>query len=701
VVIPADYVERVYAGVLGKIIGVYLGRPIENWSYERIMAELGEINYYVHDRRNLPLVVTDDDITGAFTFVRALADYPGVRPLPPQLIGQTWLNYIIEGKSILWWGGLGNSTEHTAYLRLRQGIPAPGSGSSQLNGKIIAEQIGAQIFVDGWAMVAPGNPDLAADLARQAASVSHDGEAIYAAQVLAAMEALAFVEPDLTKLLDTAVTFIPHDSVIYRLIADLREWRDRYDDWRQARGLIVSHYGYEKYRGNCHVVPNHALIHLGLLYGGDDFQKSLMITNTSGWDTDCNSGNVGCLLGIKNGLRGLSAGPDWRSPVADRLYLPTADGGRAISDAVTETFHLANLGLSLAGEMPLAPKQGARYHFDLPGAMQGFRVEATPEEDDTIRLQNVADHSELGQRSLAIHYRLAPGQPARIATDTFIPPEDLSMAGYHLHACPSLYPGQTVTARLLADGANAGPVVVRLCRQVYGPQDRLVPECGPQRWLNPGEATTLTWKLDDTAGQPIARMGLELSSAHPVAGVVYLDYMTWAGEPDLVFMRPQGGTGWWRAWLPGVSALDTGWPEPFRVIQNHGRGLLIQGGREWANYQVQAILTPHLARAYGLAARVQGLQRYYAFLLGQDHQARLVKALDGETVLAATAFHWEAGSGYDMTLQVTGSRLQAWVGSRQLFDVEDSGCPLNGGAMALVCEEGCISTDRVAVRPAL
>ena len=43
-----------------------------------------------------------------------------------------------------------------------------------------------------------------------------------------------------------------------------------------------------------------------------------MIVNTCGWDTDCNSGNVGCLLGIKNGLAGLDAGPDWRGPVADR-----------------------------------------------------------------------------------------------------------------------------------------------------------------------------------------------------------------------------------------------------------------------------------------------------------------------------------------------------------------------------------------------
>ena len=52
---PPDYAERVYAGVLGKIIGVYLGRPFEGWTHEQIMANLGEIKYYVNDHRDLPL----------------------------------------------------------------------------------------------------------------------------------------------------------------------------------------------------------------------------------------------------------------------------------------------------------------------------------------------------------------------------------------------------------------------------------------------------------------------------------------------------------------------------------------------------------------------------------------------------------------------------------------------------------------------
>src|SRR3954454_21930693 len=237
--IPADYEERVYAGVLGKLIGVYLGRPFEGWSYERIMERLGEVSYYVHERLGAPLIVTDDDISGTFTFLRALPDYGNRRDLSPRDIGRTWLNYIIENQTILWWGGMGNSTEHTAFLRLKSGIEAPESGSIRTNGKTVAEQIGAQIFIDGWAMVAPGDPELAADLARRAASVSHDGEAVHAARAIAAMEAQAFVEDDSNRLLDLALELIPADSVLARAITDVREWHASGEDWYATRRRIA------------------------------------------------------------------------------------------------------------------------------------------------------------------------------------------------------------------------------------------------------------------------------------------------------------------------------------------------------------------------------------------------------------------------------------------------------------------------------
>ena len=99
-VLPDDYSMRVYAGVLGKIIGVYLGRPFEQWPYEKIESTFGDINGYVHEQVGAPLIVTDDDITGTFTFIRALDDNAATSGASSQItaeqIGWNWLNYIIE-----------------------------------------------------------------------------------------------------------------------------------------------------------------------------------------------------------------------------------------------------------------------------------------------------------------------------------------------------------------------------------------------------------------------------------------------------------------------------------------------------------------------------------------------------------------------------------------------------------------------------
>jgi ADP-ribosylglycohydrolase len=704
--LPHDYVERVYAGVLGKIIGVYLGRPFEGWSYERLTRELGEVHYYVHEHFHVPLIVTDDDISGTFTFLRALPDYGNRRDLTPAQIGQTWLNYLIERRTILWWGGLGNSTEHTAYLRLKHGIEAPASGSMALNGKVVAEQIGAQIFIDGWAMAAPGDPELAADLARRAASVSHDGEAIYGAQVLAAMEALAFVESDREKLLDTAVALIPNNSVIYRMIGEIRDWHAGESDWRRTRERIAMHYGYDKYGGNCHMVPNHALIVHALLHGEDDFQKSLMIVNTCGWDTDCNSGNLGCLMGIKNGLAGIDgSGPDWRGPVADRMYLPTADGGRAISDAVTETWRIVDIGRSLAGETPLErPKEGAHFHFELPGAVQGFMPEESAEARGVVTVENVEGHSLLGRRSLAVRYRaLATGRAARVATPVFIPSHEVaryfSERGYALLASPQIYSGQTLRAAVTADAANTGAVRCNLYVQVYGADDVLTLVRSPETTLAPGTDFTFVWTLEGLDTTPVASVGLEIRSDDRAEGTVYLDWLTWDGAPDVQLRRPDHPGEMWRlAWVNGIDQYEHRWPESFRLAQNEGRGLLMTGTREWTDYHASATVTPHLVRAGGIAARVQGMRRYYALLLCADQTVRLVKALDGDQVLAERALPWRFGGAYELALQVQGQQIIAWVDGQEYFRVEDTTRALDGGGVALVCEEGRMATDAVAVR---
>jgi ADP-ribosylglycohydrolase len=700
-----DYEERVYAGVLGKLIGVYLGRPVEGWSHERIVATIGEVDYYIHERPDVDainrlLVVADDDITGTFVFLRALADSANSRDLSAGQIGETWLNYIVERRTVLWWGGIGNSTEHTAYLRLKHGIDVPASGSQELNGKVVAEQIGAQIFVDGWAMVAPGDPALASELARRAGSVSHDGEALHAAQLLAAMEAQAFVESDTDRLLDVALELIPRDSLIARMVDEIRAWCAQDEDWRATRRRIEDRYGYRTYGGNCHVVPNHALVICALLHGGGDFQRSMMIVNTSGWDTDSNAGNLGCLLGIKNGLAGIDAGPDWRGPVADRLYLPTADGGAAITDAVTESFKIVNSARGLQGAPALAPKAGSRFHFELPGAVQGFRVEDARAAGAIASLENVAGHSRTGSRSLAVRFqRLAPGRLARIATPTFIPPEAIATDKYGLLASPTLYPGQLVRAELTAGDGNAAAIRCALFARCYDGEDRLVRASGPHSSIEPGSACALEWRVQDTGGQPIAEIGVEIASDSPDAGVAYLDCLSWSGVPDLDLTRPlAGGTMWERAWVNALDRLETSWPEPFRLIQEEGLGLLIQGARDWTDYECSAELTPHMALATGIAVRVQGMRRYYALLLAPGGAVRLVKAREGTIVLAARDFAWRFGCRYELKLRVRGTRLQASIDGAELFDLDDQGPPLSGGGVALLCEEGRVASGAVKVR---
>ncbi|MEM7537462.1 MAG: ADP-ribosylglycohydrolase family protein [Chloroflexota bacterium] len=727
--LPSDYRERVYAGVLGKIIGVYLGRPFEGWHYNRIMEHLGEVDYYVHDKLDVPLIVTDDDISGTFTFLRALNDYDHSRDLTPAQIGQTWLNYLIEERTVLWWGGVGNSTEHTAYMRLKHGIEAPMSGSIAMNGKVVAEQIGSQIFIDGWAMVAPGDPEFAADLAKRAGSVSHDGEAIYGAQVLAAMEAQAFVESDINKLIDTAIALIPNDSVIYTMIQDIREWHAATpDDWRATRELIEANYGYDKYGGNCHMVPNHGLIIHSLLHGDDDFQKSLMIVNTCGWDTDCNSGNVGCLLGIKNGLAGIDNSPvDWRGPVADRMYLPTADGGRSISDAVQETYRIEAVARELHGETVrvLHPKGNSQFHFELPGSVQGFEAET-----ENVRVENVQAHSAPGRRSLAIHCEgLDATTPAQVASPTFIPSKEVadyfSNRGYALHASPRLYPGQQIQAELESGLDNTFPIKANLYAKVYDGNDEIYIVRGEQVTLGTGDRHRFMWKIsdDELEGGPIASIGVEVYAGEGAPeesanASVYLDYLTWYGAPDVTFKRTSKNrdpnatvdrrsfqNAMWRwAWVNGIDQYHPYWPEPFRLVHNEGTGLLIQGTREWTDYQVSSSIYIHLVESGGIAARVQGMRRYYGLLLCRDEQqrtnkARLVKALDGTTVLAEAEFDWVLGGTYDFNLKVEGNRLVGSIDGQELFDVEDNDHPLTGGAIALVCEEGRMMADEVTVKP--
>jgi hypothetical protein len=266
-------------------------------------------------------------------------------------------------------------------------------------------------------------------------------------------------------------------------------------------------------------------------------------------------------------------------------------------------------------------------------------------------------------------------------------------------ACPTLYPGQTVRARLMADGHNSTSVGVCLYVWAYGANDALEAFRGPQVTLGPGTDGELEWPVAVPIGCPIAWIGIELTSTTRADGTVYLDWLTWSGAPDVSFARPgHNGTRWQSAWVQACDAVIHNRGDTYRLVQNDGIGLLIQGTREWRDYCVSARLRPHLARSFGIAARVQGLRRYYALKLLAGGTAQLVRELDGTHVLAEAPLDWELYQYRTLELTVAGNRLIARADGSSLFDVEDAS-GLTGGAMALFVQEGRVAAEDVAVRP--
>ena len=692
-----EFYERIYAGVLGKLIGVYLGRPVENIiNYKKLIDTVGIVDHFVNDSMNVPLVVTDDDIGGTFTFCKALGR--GKIPSPKE-IGEAWLNYLIENKTILWWGGLGCSTEHTAYIRLRQGYIPPESGSASLNSKGVSEQIGAQIFIDGWAMFAAGDPDLAVELARRAACVSHDGEAIYAAMVIAAIESLAFVESDIRRIIRLAAAYIPEKSAIHALIEDMFRLRDEEPDWLKAREYIEQNYGYALFPGSCHVIPNHALIIFSLLYGDGDFSKTLSIVVTSGWDTDCNGGNVGCIMGILTGLDGIGAGRDWRSAFADACFIPSANPGGGISDAVSIAYDIINYRLRYEGLTPLNPKNGSRYHFEMPGALQGFFVDKDNSILHDLKIFNVSENSRYGLHALCIKYSSkVRNDNARIGVYTYIPPHAKKMVNYDFITSPELYSGQTIRIGMYSDKENQ-TASFRIFAKYYGVKDEILIAYSPLYSLSAGSYEEYCWTLDGNRSMPYFEAGIEVYPQEEEQKL-YLDYMTWDGEPDIKFTNPKLiGEMAIRSWISNIGHYPNMWAsDDFVFVSDISEGLHFTGSMKWMEYSFDADIKPQLASEFGLISHVQGMTRYIGFTIKPD-SLNLIQRYDSKEIRKTVPYAVAENEVIHMRMETSGDKVECYLGAELIFSENISIDELGRGGCGIICSEGTIAVNNMIVAP--
>lgn len=686
-----NYEEQVYAAVLGKIIGVYFGRPFEGWNKADLEKRFGLVDRYVHEDLDKPLVVSDDDISGTLTFIRALEDTGLYKDTPPEAFGDLWLNYLIEHQTVLWWGGMGRSTEHTAWLRLRQGYKAPQSGSIELNGKVVAEQIGAQIFIDAFGMVAPGKPKLAAELAKRSASVSHDGEAVYGAQVVAAMVAAAFVEKNMNRLLDIGVSVIPDDCVIARVHKDVRAWARQDKDWRKTYNRIDSKYGYKRYGGGCHMVPNHAIMVMAWAYAPDNFHRAQAIINTAGWDTDCNAANVGSVMGLVVGLPGINRDYDFQSPFADRILVPTAEGTRAVTDALTEALRIARIGRKVMGwDATTPPKKGAWHHFEMPGALHGWMSEnhvlAT---SGAKRVENVKARSKSGSRAMRIEFAdLSDGTCARVSTPIL---PNKTAGGYRVQATPRLSPGMTVALRGQVGKSLSGKAAARLFARYYDPQTQepTAMVYSEARRLAAGKSVALSLELPDRDGWPIKDLGIEICGTGRAGGEILVDTVDFTGAPNCALPcdLPRTKTGEPLGWIVAADHVDcapfvVGQTRYMRVRKDIGRGIAATGTTDWADYTFSADVAMHLADAGGILVRYQGLERYIALVCTKSNKLQLVERWYGQdTVLAEKPLKWVVDREHALKVVCRGRQITAWCDGKKAFTAETTRLTCGGVGM--------------------
>lgn len=669
-----NYEKSVYAGILGKMIGVYAGRPVEGWTYDHIRERFDQIKTYVNDQVGMPLHVPDDDLSGTFAFLRCLEDFgPEAQAAD---FGETWLNYLIENRTVFWWGGMGRSTEHTAYLRLKAGISAPQSGSIATNGAAIAEQIGALIFIDGYAMICPNDPVRAMAYARQAASVSHDGLAVELACFWCALESLAFAERNLDTLLDRALAF-PWSERLHRLVDDVRAYCRQEQDWRVVRDWLDEAYGYHLYPGNCHVVPNFALMLASVLLGGDSFSKALEIVISSGWDTDCNAGNICCFNAIRLGLEALDS--HWRDPCHDRFYVISSLGCRCTADAATETARILAIHNRIYG-MPQAKRQ-MRYSFHLPGSTQGFSHCPVVEGNETPA-RNV-NAGEAAQNGLILMTHTALSVPVFYETKD-------RYGGYELIGSPTLYETQTVVCCLSCDDtASVRPYVVT-CQGV---------KRGPV-WTVSGTFRG-TWTVPDLGGMPVERFGVERLD-EDAASRVLLTGVDWQGAPKRLCIagclrREEDGSAMrpFDAFTSSARQFQVDKVHTFCISHPAADGVADLGCEDWRDYRVSARVIPSLSTRCGLLARTHGHRKYYAAVLEDQHWLRLI-ARDGdkETVLASTPFDHPWDQPLTLSLECSGTHLRA-TADGCVLEAEDG--RFAGGGAGMLVSEGSMLVDELKV----
>jgi len=330
-VLSADSLyDSIHGAWLGRCVGCVLGKPIEaGWPKSKViqylkMADAYPLNDYIP--RILPLPTgfeLNPESDGFF-----LSEIQGVpydddtdyTVLGLHILESHGLDFTTADVATEWLGHLPYyrvyTAERIAYRNLTMGIEPPATALT-LNPE--RELIGARIRVDVFGYVAPGMPELAASLAYQDAVLSHTKNGVYAAMFMAAMIAWSFISSDAEELIEVALSEIPARCRLAEAVREaLTLWRED-GDWESNYEVLMLKYGSYS---PVHAINNTLWVVLALLHAQRDLEKAICTAVTCGLDTDCNGANIGSVMGIIHGARGIPA--RWTTPLQDTLHTTVA-----------------------------------------------------------------------------------------------------------------------------------------------------------------------------------------------------------------------------------------------------------------------------------------------------------------------------------------------------------------------------------------
>lgn len=305
--------DKIKGGWAGQVIGCTYGGPTEFQYVGRMIPDSVEIPWHENSIAwyydNFPGLF--DDIYMDLTFVEVI-EKEGVNA-PAESFANAFANKGYQ----LW------AANQMGRYNILNGIKPPASGHWINNPH--ADDIDFQIEADFIGLMYPGMPFSASKLADKVGHIMNYGDGWYGGVFVATMYSLAFTASDARSVVYSAIESIPEQSDFYKCITDIMKWHKLYpDDWRKTWAECQRVWGDKcgspdgfQSPYNIDAKINSAYVVIGLLYGDDDFYKSIDIATRCGQDSDCNPATVAGILGTLHGYDYIPE--EWKSPLTPIL----------------------------------------------------------------------------------------------------------------------------------------------------------------------------------------------------------------------------------------------------------------------------------------------------------------------------------------------------------------------------------------------